>query len=72
MLQAQSGAALLGRGGIAAFGLAATGILHRMAFVEDNDPVEVGTGQWFPYHASATLEEALRMIETDPILQPHT
>jgi hypothetical protein len=30
------------------------------------------TGQWFPYHASATLEEALRMIETDPILQPHT
>jgi hypothetical protein len=29
------------------------------------------TGQWFPYHASATLDEALRMIETDPILQPH-
>ncbi len=30
------------------------------------------TGQWFPCHASATLDEALRMIETDPILQPHT
>jgi len=29
------------------------------------------TGQWYPYHASATLDEALRMIETDPILQPH-
>lgn len=29
------------------------------------------TGQWFPYHASATLDEALHMIETDPILQPH-
>jgi hypothetical protein len=28
------------------------------------------TGQWFPYHASATLNEALHMIETDPILQP--
>ncbi len=30
------------------------------------------TGQWYPYHASATLDEALRMIETDPVLQPHT
>jgi len=41
MLQAQSGAPLLGRGGIAAFAFAATGILHRMAFVKDNDPIEV-------------------------------
>lgn len=30
------------------------------------------TGQWFPYHSSATLDEALHMIETDPVLQPHT
>jgi len=29
------------------------------------------TGQWFPYHASATLDEALAMIETDGILHPH-
>jgi hypothetical protein len=29
------------------------------------------TGQWFPYHLSATLHEALHMIETDPILHPH-
>ena len=28
------------------------------------------TGKWFPYHASTTLDEALRMIETDPTLQP--
>lgn len=28
------------------------------------------TGQWFPYRASATLDDALRMIETDPILHP--
>ena len=29
------------------------------------------TGQWFPLHYSATLDEALERIETDGILQPH-
>lgn len=28
------------------------------------------TGQWWRQHGSVTLEEALRLIETDPILQP--
>ena len=42
MLQAQSSTSLLRGGAIAPFGFAATGILHGMAFVEDNDPVEVG------------------------------
>jgi hypothetical protein len=28
------------------------------------------TGQWFPYHRSATLDEALDLIESEPILQP--
>ena len=31
----------------------------------------LGPGQWFPYHGSATLDEALDMIENDPILQSH-
>lgn len=30
------------------------------------------TGQWFRLHASATLEEALRLIETEELLQPPT
>jgi hypothetical protein len=29
------------------------------------------TGQWWRLHASLTLEEALRLIETDPVLGPH-
>lgn len=29
------------------------------------------TGQWFRLHAAVTLEEALRLIETDGMLQPH-
>ena len=29
------------------------------------------TGQWWRQHTSVTLEEALRLIETEPILQPH-
>jgi hypothetical protein len=29
------------------------------------------TGQWYPLHASATLDEALDMILNDGILQPH-
>lgn len=29
------------------------------------------TGQWFPFHRSATLDEALDRIESDPMLQPH-
>jgi hypothetical protein len=29
------------------------------------------TGQRFPYCLSATLDQALHMIETDPILHPH-
>ena len=29
------------------------------------------TGQWWRLHASVTLEEALRLIETEPHLQPH-
>ena len=29
------------------------------------------TGQWQPLHRSVTLEEALRLIETEPFLQPH-
>ena len=28
------------------------------------------TGQWFRLHASVTLEEALRLIETEELLQP--
>lgn len=28
------------------------------------------TGQWFRLHAAVTLEEALRLIETDGLLQP--
>jgi hypothetical protein len=30
------------------------------------------TGQWFRIHSSVTLEEALRLVETEPLLQPHT
>jgi hypothetical protein len=29
-------------------------------------------GQWWRLHASVTLEEALKLIETQPVLQPHT
>ena len=29
-------------------------------------------GQWWRVHRSATLEEALRLIETTPLLQPQT
>ncbi len=29
------------------------------------------TGQWWRLHSSVTLEEALRLIETEPLLQPH-
>lgn len=28
------------------------------------------TGQWWRLHTSVTLEEALRLIETEPLLQP--
>jgi hypothetical protein len=28
------------------------------------------TGQWWHLHSSVTLEEALRLIETEPLLQP--
>ena len=34
---------LLTRGRVPAFAIATTGVLHCMAFVEDNDPVEVGS-----------------------------
>jgi hypothetical protein len=30
------------------------------------------TGQWWRLHSSVTLDEALRLIETEPLLQPHT
>lgn len=30
------------------------------------------TGEWFLFHPAATLDEALELIETDPVLQPHT
>lgn len=30
------------------------------------------TGQWWRLHASVTLEEALRLIATESLLQPHT
>lgn len=30
------------------------------------------TGQWWRAHRSASLDEALRLIETKPLLQPHT
>jgi hypothetical protein len=30
------------------------------------------TGQWFRLRADVTLDEALRLIETDGLLQPHT
>lgn len=29
-------------------------------------------GQWWRLHSSVTLEEALRLIETEPLLQPPT
>jgi hypothetical protein len=29
------------------------------------------TGQWWRQHSSVTLEEALRLIETEGLLQPH-
>ena len=29
------------------------------------------TGQWWRLHSSVTLEEALRLIEAEPHLQPH-
>lgn len=29
------------------------------------------TGKWWPLYASVTLEEALRLIETDELLQPN-
>ena len=47
MLKAKPGAALLRRSLVAAFTLAACGILHRVRLVEDNDPVEVGAQ---PFH----------------------
>jgi hypothetical protein len=30
------------------------------------------TGEWWRLHSSVTLEEALRLIEADPLLQPPT
>jgi transcriptional regulator GlxA family with amidase domain len=42
VLQAQARAALLGGRDIAAFALAATGVLHGMALVENDHSVEVG------------------------------
>ena len=30
------------------------------------------TGQWWRLHASVTLEDALRLIRTESLLQPHT
>ena len=29
------------------------------------------TGQWWRLHTSVTLEEALHLIKTEPLLQPH-
>jgi len=29
------------------------------------------TGQWWRVHSSVTLEEALNLIDTEPLLQPH-
>jgi len=29
------------------------------------------TGQWWRLHSSVTLEEALRLIATEPLLRPH-
>ena len=43
MLKAKSGAALLGRGLIAAFTFSARSVLHRVRLVEDDDAVEIGT-----------------------------
>ena len=42
VLQAQPGAALLRGGLVAAFALAAGGVLHGVALVEDDDAVEIG------------------------------
>ena len=42
VLQAQAGAALLRGRLVAAFALAAGGVLHGMALVEDDDAVEIG------------------------------
>ncbi len=28
------------------------------------------TGKWWPLHVSVTLEEALRLVETEPLLRP--
>src|ERR1700682_3101688 len=47
MLKAKSSAALLRRGLVAAFALAARSILHRVALVEDDDTVEIGAQ---PFH----------------------
>src|SRR5260221_10949507 len=47
MLKAKPRAALLRRGLVAAFALAACGILHRMRLVEDDDTVEIGAQ---PFH----------------------
>jgi hypothetical protein len=30
------------------------------------------SGQWWRAYPSVKLEEALRLIETDPLVQPHT
>ena len=42
MLQAQAGAPLLRGSDVAPFALAAAGILHGMALVENNHSIEVG------------------------------
>ena len=47
MLKAKSGTALLRRGLVAAFALAAGRVLHRVALVEDDDTVEIGAQ---PFH----------------------
>jgi hypothetical protein len=42
VLQAQARPALLRGGDVAALALAAGGVLHGVAFVEDDDPIEIG------------------------------
>src|SRR5258707_13304769 len=47
MLQPKPGAALLRRGLIATFALAARGVLHRVRLVEDDDTIEIGAQPFY-------------------------
>src|SRR5258708_40087870 len=75
MLQPKPGAALLRRGLIATFALAARGVLHRVSLIEDDDTIEIGAQPFYdlfdPRYFLVTCVGAQRGVggEKDALLQ---